>query len=83
MRSGMNGSDTIYALASGHGKAGVAVCRISGVNARAVLPAFGHAAPLAARMAPPYNREQSFLALNGIQNRALQPGEQLKLIVVG
>ena len=51
MRSGMNGSDTIYALASGHGKAGVAVCRISGVNALAVLPAFGHAAPLAARMA--------------------------------
>ncbi|WP_199554360.1 M48 family metalloprotease [Sandaracinobacteroides hominis] len=40
-------------------------------------------ASLAARMAPPYNREQSFLALNGIQNRALQPGEQLKLIVVG
>lgn len=40
-------------------------------------------AALAARMAPPYNREQSFLALNGIQNRPLQPGEQLKLIVIG
>lgn len=36
---------------------------------------------LAARMAPPYNRVQSFLALNGIPNRALQPGERLKLIV--
>ena len=42
-----------------------------------------HQIALAQRMAPPYNRVQSFLALNGIQNRALQPGEQLKLIVVG
>lgn len=36
---------------------------------------------LAARMAPPYNRVQSFLALNGIENRPLKPGERLKLIV--
>lgn len=36
---------------------------------------------LAARMSPPYNRVQSFLALNGIPNRALQPGERLKIIV--
>jgi hypothetical protein len=32
-------------------------------------------------MAPPYNRVQSFLALNGIPDRPLQPGEKLKLIV--
>jgi predicted Zn-dependent protease len=36
---------------------------------------------LARRMAPPYNRVQSFLALNGIPNRPLQPGERLKIIV--
>lgn len=36
---------------------------------------------MAARMAPPYNRVPSFTALNGIENRALQPGERLKLIV--
>jgi len=36
---------------------------------------------LAARMAPPYNRELSFRALNGIPDRPLRPGEQLKLIV--
>jgi predicted Zn-dependent protease len=36
---------------------------------------------LARRMAPPYDRVQSFLALNGIPNRPLQPGERLKLIV--
>ncbi|TPE59458.1 LysM peptidoglycan-binding domain-containing protein [Sandaracinobacter neustonicus] len=36
---------------------------------------------LARRMSPPYNRVQSFLALNGIANRPLQPGEQLKIIV--
>lgn len=36
---------------------------------------------LAARMAPPYNREASFLALNGIPNRPLVPGERLKLIL--
>ncbi|MCG2840750.1 M48 family metalloprotease [Sandaracinobacter sp. RS1-74] len=36
---------------------------------------------LAAQMSAPYNRVQSFLALNGIANRALQPGERLKLIV--
>ncbi len=35
----------------------------------------------AGRMAAPYNREESFLALNGIGNRALVPGERLKLIV--
>jgi predicted Zn-dependent protease len=39
------------------------------------------AASLAQRMAPPYNRVQSFLALNGIPDRPLQPGEKLKLIV--
>jgi predicted Zn-dependent protease len=39
------------------------------------------AATLAQRMAPPYNRVQSFLALNGIPDRPLQPGEKLKLIV--
>jgi predicted Zn-dependent protease len=39
------------------------------------------AAGLAQRMAPPYNRVQSFLALNGIPDRPLQPGERLKLIV--
>ncbi len=42
---------TIYALASGHGKAGVAVFRISGPNAASVLPALGHTAPLSPRMA--------------------------------
>jgi predicted Zn-dependent protease len=36
---------------------------------------------LARRMAPPYNRVQSFLALNGLPNRPLQPGERVKLIV--
>lgn len=36
---------------------------------------------LAARMSPPYNRVQSFLALNGLSNRPLQPGERLKIIV--
>ena len=35
----------------------------------------------ASRMAAPYNREASFLALNGIANRPLVPGEQLKLIL--
>lgn len=39
------------------------------------------AASLSQRMAPPYNRVQSFLALNGIPDRPLQPGEKLKLIV--
>jgi len=39
------------------------------------------AAGLARRMAPPYNRVQSFLALNGIPDRPLQPGEKLKIIV--
>ncbi len=39
------------------------------------------AASLAQRMAPPYNRVQSLLALNGIPDRPLQPGERLKLIV--
>lgn len=39
------------------------------------------AAGLAQRMAPPYNRVQSFLALNGIPDRPLQPGERLKIIV--
>lgn len=39
------------------------------------------AASLAQRMVPPYNRVQSFLALNGLPDRALQPGERLKLIV--
>jgi predicted Zn-dependent protease len=38
-------------------------------------------ASLSARMAPPYNRPQSFSALNGLNNRALRPGERLKLIV--
>jgi predicted Zn-dependent protease len=38
-------------------------------------------AGLAARMAPPYNREASFLALNGIPNRPLMAGQRLKLIV--
>ena len=47
----MNSSDTIYALASGHGKAGVAVFRISGAKALEVLPQLGHAAPLEARQA--------------------------------
>lgn len=36
---------------------------------------------LAARMAPPYNREMSVRALNGIEDRPLRAGEQLKLIV--
>lgn len=36
---------------------------------------------LSARMAAPYNRVASFLALNGIANRPLVPGERLKLIV--
>lgn len=36
---------------------------------------------LAARMSAPYNRVQSFLALNGLSNRPLQTGERLKLIV--
>ena len=36
---------------------------------------------LAQRMSPPYNRVQSFLALNGISSRPLQPGERLKIIV--
>ncbi len=35
----------------------------------------------AARMAQPYNREASFLALNGIPDRPLVPGERLKLIL--
>lgn len=35
---------------------------------------------LAARMSAPYNRVQSFLALNGLSNRPLQPGERLKII---
>ena len=39
------------------------------------------AASLSQRMAPPYNRVQSFLALNGIPDRPLQAGEKLKLIV--
>lgn len=38
-------------------------------------------ASLAQRMAPPYDRVQSLLALNGIADRPLQPGERLKLIV--
>ena len=36
---------------------------------------------LARRMAPPYNRVQSVRALNGLPDRALQPGEELKIIV--
>ncbi len=47
----MSSSDTIYALASGHGKAGVAVFRISGAKALQVLPALGHATPLLPRHA--------------------------------
>jgi predicted Zn-dependent protease len=39
------------------------------------------AASLSRRMVPPYNRVQSFLALNGIPDRPLQPGERLKIIV--
>jgi tRNA modification GTPase len=49
----MNGSDTIYALASGHGKAGVAVFRISGKDALGVLRELGVArlpAPRAATL---------------------------------
>jgi predicted Zn-dependent protease len=38
-------------------------------------------ASLAQRMSPPYNRVQSFLALNGLPDRPLQPGERVKLIV--
>ncbi len=41
------------------------------------------AASLSARMAPPYNRVESFLALNGLPLRPLVPGERLKLIVAG
>ncbi len=37
------------------------------------------AASLAARMAPPYNREQSLLALNGVTS--LKAGDEVKLIV--
>ncbi len=35
---------------------------------------------LAARMSAPYNRVQSFLALNGITGGAVTPGERLKII---
>jgi predicted Zn-dependent protease len=35
---------------------------------------------LAARMASPYDRPQSFLALNGIEARELVPGKRVKLI---
>lgn len=38
---------------------------------------------LASRMAFPDNRLARFLALNGIENRPLRPGERLKLIVNG
>lgn len=38
-------------------------------------------ASLSARMAPPYNRPESFAALNGLEGRAIRPGERLKLIV--
>lgn len=51
MRLGMNHNDTIYALASGHGKAGVAVFRISGPKALAVLPQLGHTAAVTPRYA--------------------------------
>lgn len=51
MRLRMRGTDTIYALASGHGKAGVAVIRISGAKAFDLLPAMGHTAPLKPREA--------------------------------
>lgn len=52
MRLGMQqATDTIYALASGHGKAGVAVLRISGPKAFALLPQLGHATPLKPRYA--------------------------------
>lgn len=37
--------DTIYALSSGQGRAGVAVIRISGQGARAAIDAFGNALP--------------------------------------
>jgi predicted Zn-dependent protease len=36
---------------------------------------------LAARMAPPYNRPESLLALNGIREADVRPGTRLKLIV--
>lgn len=39
------------------------------------------AASLSRRMAAPYNREQSFLALNGLTQSRLTPGQQVKLIV--
>lgn len=51
MRQAMNNANTIYALASGHGKAGVAVFRISGQNAGQVLPQLGHMPALAPRQA--------------------------------
>jgi predicted Zn-dependent protease len=38
-------------------------------------------AGLAARMAPPYNREASVVALNGIQGSSIRPGDRIKLIV--
>jgi predicted Zn-dependent protease len=38
------------------------------------------AAALAARMVPPYDRPQSFLALNGIEAGELRPGMRVKLI---
>jgi predicted Zn-dependent protease len=41
------------------------------------------AASLAERMAFPDNRLTRFLALNGIENRPLQPGERLKIITRG
>lgn len=39
------------------------------------------AASLSARMASPYNREASFLALNGITTNDVKPGARVKLIV--
>ncbi len=47
----MSHLDTIYALASGHGKAGVAVFRISGARALELLRELGHPAPLKPRTA--------------------------------
>jgi predicted Zn-dependent protease len=56
-----------------------AASRVRRIKVVKVMPG-DTAETLAQRMAAPYNRVQSFRALNGLDDRALRPGEELKII---
>ncbi|MDR1207607.1 MAG: tRNA uridine-5-carboxymethylaminomethyl(34) synthesis GTPase MnmE [Rickettsiales bacterium] len=51
-------TDTIFALSSGHGRAGIAVIRISGANLRGLFASI--VSPVGSRVSPPYGGETRF-----------------------